>query len=130
MRRCAQRWTSRAKFIPRNFHHRQSIALRFGDGAGPHKNRKWKNKMLNKLLAAAAMAAIAYAACPANAKGGGGCSGGNLTKTEAMIEAMADGEAKIPAQKEVALAQDAMLGGKMGVCAAHLNKAMHAGAAK
>ena len=86
--------------------------------------------MLNKLLAAAAVAAFAYATCPANAKGGGGCSGGNLTKTESMIESMADGDAKIAAQKEMAMAQEAMLGGKMGVCAAHLNKAMHAAPAK
>jgi hypothetical protein len=97
-----------------------------GTDAGPHKNRKWKNKMLKKLLAAAAVAAIAYATCPANAKGGGGCSGDNLTKVEARIEAMADGDAKFAAQKEIAQAQDAMLGGKMGACAAHLNKAMSA----
>jgi hypothetical protein len=59
-----------------------------------------------------------------------GCSGENLSKTESMIEAMADGGGKIMAQKEVAQAQDAMLNGKMGVCAAHLTKAMHAGMAK
>ena len=77
------------------------------------------------------MAAIAYATCPANAaKAGASSSGGNLTKTEATIEAMADGDAKFAAQKEVAMAQDAMLGGKMGACAAHLGKAMHAGMAK
>ena len=39
---------------------------------------------------------------------------------------MADGEAKVAAQKEMALAQDAMLGGKMGACAAHLGKAIQA----
>jgi hypothetical protein len=100
--------------------------VRIGNDAGLHKNRKWKNKMLNKLLAATAMAAIAYATCPANAKGGGGCSGDNLTKVEAKIEAMADGDAKFAAQKEISAAQDAMLGGKMGACAAHLNKAMSA----
>ena len=55
-----------------------------------------------------------------------GCSGANLTKTESMIEAMADGEGKIAAQKEMALAQDAMLSGKMGACGMHLSKAMHA----
>ena len=47
----------------------------------------------------------------------GGCSGENLAKAESTIEAMADGEGKIAAQKEVAQAQDAMLGGKMGACA-------------
>ena len=87
--------------------------------------------MLKKLLAAAAVAAIAYAASPANAaKVSAGCSGENLSKTESMVEAMADGDAKIAAQKEMAAAQDAMLAGKMGVCAAHLSKAMHVGGAK
>jgi hypothetical protein len=87
--------------------------------------------MLNKLLAATAMAAIAYATCPANAaKVGAGCSGENLTKAETMIENMADGEGKIAAQKEISLAQDSMLSGKMGACASHLGKAMHVGMAK
>jgi hypothetical protein len=59
--------------------------------------------MLNKLFAAAAMAAIAYAVVPANAaRMSAGCSGANLTKAESSIEAMADGEGKIAAQKEVA----------------------------
>jgi hypothetical protein len=87
--------------------------------------------MLKRLIGAAAIAAIAYAVVPANAaKVSAGCSGENLSKTESMIEAMADGEGKITAQKEVAQAQDAMLNGKMGACAAHLTKAMHAGMAK
>jgi len=87
--------------------------------------------MLNKLIAAAAMAAIAYAVVPANAaRVGAGCSGSNLEKTETAIEAMADGEGKIAAQKEIALAQDAMLSGKMGACGMHLSKAMHMGMAK
>ena len=87
--------------------------------------------MLNKLLAATAMAAIAYAVVPANAaKVNAGCSGDNLSKTETMIENMADGEGKIAAQKEIAAAQDAMLNGKMSACASHLSKAMHVGTAK
>ena len=87
--------------------------------------------MLHKLLAAAAMAAIAYAVVPANAaKPSAGCSGPNLTQTETMVEAMADGEGKFAAQKEIAMAQDAMLSGKMGACGMHLSKAMHAGMAK
>ena len=71
------------------------------------------------------MAAVVFVVVPADAARMGGCSGENLGKTESMIEAMADGPGKMTAQKEVALAQDAMLTGKMGVCAAHLNKAMH-----
>lgn len=89
-----------------------------------------ESNMINKLLGAAAIAAVAYAVVPANAARMAGCSGENLSKTETMIETMADGEGKIMAQKEVAQAQDAMLNGKMGACAAHLSKAMHAGMAK
>jgi hypothetical protein len=84
--------------------------------------------MINKLLGAAAMAAVAYAVVPASAAKMEGCSGGNLTKTESIIETMADGEGKMMAQKEIAQAQDAMLNGKMGACAMHLSKAMHVGA--
>ena len=87
--------------------------------------------MLNKLLAAAVMAAIAYAVVPANAaRVSAGCSGENLAKTESMVEAMADGDSKFAAQKEIALAQDSMLSGKMGACGMHLSKAMHTGMAK
>jgi hypothetical protein len=81
--------------------------------------------MINKLLGAAAIAAVVLAVAPASAASMGGCSGGNLTKTESAIEAMHDGDGKWAAQKEVALAQAAMLDGKMGVCGAHLSKAMH-----
>jgi len=56
-----------------------------------------------------------------------GCSGENLSKTESMIETMADGQGKIMAQREVAQAQEALIGGKMGACAAHLTKAMPVG---
>jgi hypothetical protein len=85
--------------------------------------------MLNKLLGAAAMAAVVCAVVPAFAAGGG-CSGENLTKTETAVDAMADGESRMAAQKEIALAQEAMLAGKMGVCGAHLNKALRTSAMK
>ena len=87
--------------------------------------------MLNKLLAATAIAALAYAVSPADAaRVKAACSGDNLSKTETMIETMADGGGKTAAQKEIAAAQDAMLSGKAGVCAAHLSKAMQSGAVK
>jgi hypothetical protein len=87
--------------------------------------------MLNKLLRAAAIAAVVFAVVPANAaKMDAGCSGPNLAKTESVLDTMADGEGKIMAQKEIALAQDAMLNGKMGACGMHLSKAMHAEMAK
>ena len=87
--------------------------------------------MLNKFVAAAAVAVLAYAVTPADAaRVKAGCSGDNLSKTETMIENMADGEGKIAAQKEIAAAQDALLSGKAGACASHLSKAMHVGTAK
>ena len=63
---------------------------------------------------------------PASAASMAGCSSVNLEKTETAIEAMADGDGKWAAEKEVAMAQSAMLDGKMGACAAYLSKAMHA----
>ena len=86
--------------------------------------------MSNKLLGAAAVAALILAVAPASAAKMGGCSGENLSKTESMIDTMADGEGKMMAQKEVSQAQEALLSGKMGACAAHLSKAMNAGASK
>jgi cytochrome c oxidase assembly protein Cox11 len=83
--------------------------------------------MFKKLLGAAAMAAVAYAVVPAYAAKMAGCSGENLEKTESATEAMADGAGKTAAQKEVAQANEALLGGKMGACAMHLSRAMHAG---
>ena len=88
--------------------------------------------MLNKLLGAAAMAAVALVVVPAHAAkmAAVGCSGDNQMKAETTVESMPDGDGKIMAQKEVAMAQDAMLSGKMGACGMHLTKAMHAGMAK
>jgi hypothetical protein len=85
-----------------------------------------ESNMIKKLLGAAAMAAVMYSTVPASAASMGGCSGEDLTKSESMVEAMADGDGKATAQKEVAMAQTAMLDGKMGACAVHLNKAMRA----
>jgi hypothetical protein len=76
------------------------------------------------------MAAVILAVAPASAASMGGCNGGNLTKTESMVEAMADGDGKWVAEKEIAMAQTAMLDGKMGACGMHLSKAMHAGMMK
>ena len=61
------------------------------------------------------MAAVAaYIVVPASGAKMAGCSGENMMKTESMIDAMADGEGKITAQKEIALAQTAMLDGQDG----------------
>ena len=77
------------------------------------------------------MAAVILAVAPASAAHmSAGCSGSNFSKTETMIETMAEGEGKMMAQKEIAAAQTAMLDGKMGACSMHLSKAMHAGMGK
>jgi hypothetical protein len=73
------------------------------------------------------MAAMIYPTVPASAANVAGCNGGNLEKTESAVEVMADGAGKIVAQREIAQAQDAMLGGRMGACAMHLSRAVHAG---
>ncbi|MCA6098957.1 hypothetical protein QA639_22145 [Bradyrhizobium pachyrhizi] len=90
--------------------------------------------MIKTLIAAATVAAVAYAVAPAQAAhrhhAGLGCSGANLGKTEAAVEAMADNEVKFAAEKEVSLAQDAMLNNKWGACGAHLSKAAEASTAK
>lgn len=87
--------------------------------------------MIKTLIGAAAMAAFAFAVVPAQAAHMGmGCSGPNLTKTESAVEAMADTPVKFDAEKEVSLAQGAMLDGKMGACGMHLSKAAHAAMAK
>jgi hypothetical protein len=93
---------------------------------------KWGNNMIKKLLAAATVAAASYAFVPAQAAKmhSVGCSGPNLTKTESSVEAMADGPTKMEAQKEIAMAQDSMLNGKMGACGSHLGKAMNDASAK
>ena len=83
--------------------------------------------MINKLLGAAAMAAMIYPTVPASAANLAGCSGDNLAKTESSVENMADGPAKFGAQREIAQAQDALLSRKMGACAMHLSRAMHGG---
>jgi len=87
--------------------------------------------MAKRLFGAAIVAAVLAVALPAHAaKTSAACSSANLEKTETMIENMADGDGKLSAQKEVALAQDSLLNGKMGACGQHLSRAMHAGMGK
>jgi hypothetical protein len=85
--------------------------------------------MINKLLGAAAMAAVILAVAPASAAKiakVAGCSGPNLEKAQTTLDAIPDGDSKLAAEKEIVQAQDALLAGKMGVCAVHLSKAMQA----
>jgi hypothetical protein len=88
--------------------------------------------MINKLLGAAATAAIVvFAVAPASAaKHAMGCGGENQANVENMVEAMADGDNKTMARKEIVEAQNALLSGQMGACSMHLAKAEHMGAMK
>lgn len=88
--------------------------------------------MMKKLLGVAALAAVVLAVAPASAARMHvqGCSGPNMMKTESSVEAMADGDAKWSAYKEMTDAQTALLDGKMNVCAAHLTKASQVSASK
>jgi hypothetical protein len=123
-----------ASIISRRIHSaraRSSATIRrteFGNNVDSA-SRRGRN-MTNHMFGAAVLAAVVSIAIPAHAAKMGGCSSPNLEKTEAMIENMADGDGKMTAQKEVALAQDALLNGKMGACGMHLNKAVHAGMGK
>ncbi|WP_240535769.1 hypothetical protein [Bradyrhizobium sp. STM 3809] len=87
-----------------------------------------KSKLLGAALITAAM--IGFGPAQAARMHAAGCSGANLEKTETAIEAMADGDARFMAQREIAAAQDALLSGKMGACSMHLTKAMQAGMMK
>jgi hypothetical protein len=51
-------------------------------------------------------------------------------KAESTVDSMPDGDGKMMAQKEMAMAQEALLSGKIGACGMHLGKAMHAGMTK
>ena len=73
------------------------------------------------------MVAVACAVVPASAAGMGGCSGANLEKTQNTVDAMADGDGKWMAEKEIAMAQTAMLDGKMGACGMNQVKRMACG---
>jgi hypothetical protein len=85
--------------------------------------------MINKLLGAAAMAAVVFAVAPASAAHLG-CSGPNLAKTESSIEVMPDSNNKWLAEKEITAAQTALLDNKWGACSVHLSKAANAVASK
>ena len=69
-----------------------------------------ESNMLNKLLGAAAMAAVALVVVPAHAAkmAAVGCSGDSQMKAEATVDSMADGDGKIMAQKEMAMAQGSL----------------------
>jgi hypothetical protein len=129
MRLCIARLSHlcRANFIPQLSVNRRLIVSQIPTMTPGLCETQKESNMIKKLLGAAAMAAMIYPTVPASAAHVAGCSGGNLEQTESAVEVMADGPGKIVAQREIAQAQDALLGGKMGACAMHLSRAMHPG---
>ena len=92
-----------------------------------------RNIVRNLVLPAAALAAIAFATSPASAAKmrAVGCSSDSIAKAEATVDAMADTDAnKQMGLKEMTDANEALVSGKMGECAMHLNKVMHMPPAK
>jgi hypothetical protein len=87
-----------------------------------------ESNMINKLLGAAAMAAVVvFAVAPASAakRAIGGCGGDYMMNVDNQVESMADGDAKTTARKEVVAAQSAMLDGHMAACGMHMKQAEH-----
>jgi hypothetical protein len=93
-----------------------------------------KKIVRNLVLPTAAIAAIAFAAAPASAAkvhAMTGCSGDSIAKAEATVDAMPDTDTnKQTGYKEMTDANEALVSGKMGECAMHLNKVMHITPAK
>jgi len=92
-----------------------------------------KNIFKHLVLPAAAIAAIAFTALPTSAAKmhAAGCSSDNIAKAEAVVDAMPDTDAnKQMGFKEMTNANEALVGGKMGECAVHLNKVLHMTPAK
>jgi len=93
-----------------------------------------KNIFRQLVLPAAAIAAIAFTTLPASAAkmhAAAGCSSDNIAKAEAIVDGLPDTDTnKQTGYKEMTDANEALVGGKMGECAAHLSKVMHMTPAK
>jgi hypothetical protein len=77
--------------------------------------------MNSGLFAVAAASAVLMMVEPASAATMGGCSSANLTKTQTMVEKMADGPQKAMMEREVGMANDAIAKGNMRACAMHIS---------
>ncbi len=92
-----------------------------------------RNIARNLVLPAAALGAIAFTTSLASAAKmrAVGCSSDSIAKAEATVDAMPDTDSnKQTGYKEMTDANKALVSGKMGECAMHLNKVMHMTPAK
>jgi hypothetical protein len=92
-----------------------------------------KNVFQNLVLSAAALAIIVFAVAPASAAKvkAVGCSADSIAKAASIVDGLPDTDAnKLVGHKEMTDANQALVNGKMGECAMHVNKVMHMGMTK
>ncbi len=86
--------------------------------------------MISKLVSAAAIAALIFAAAPASAMKMASCNQKNMDKADAMLMKMPDGENKMMGMQEMTSAKSSMSQKDMAGCQDHMNKAMKMGMMK
>ena len=86
--------------------------------------------MISKMVGATVVAAMMFAAVPASAMEMASCTQKNMTKTDAMLMKMPDGENKTMGMQEMNSAKSSMSQKDMAGCADHMNKAMKMGMMK
>jgi hypothetical protein len=86
--------------------------------------------MISKVVSAAAIAVLIFAAAPASAMKMASCNQKNMDKTDAMLMKMPDGENKTDGMQEMTSAKSSMSQKDMAGCKDHMNKAMKMGMMK
>ena len=86
--------------------------------------------MISKMVSAATIAALLFAAAPASAMKMASCNQKNMDKANAMLTKMPDGENKTMGMQEMTSAKSSMSQKDMAGCQDHLNKAMEMGVMK
>ena len=86
--------------------------------------------MISKVVSAAAVAALIFAAGPASAMKMASCNQKNMDKADAMLMKMPDGENKMMGMQEMTSAKSSMSQKDMAGCKEHMNKAMEMGLMK
>ena len=86
--------------------------------------------MISKVVSAAAIAALIFAAAPASAMKMASCNQKNMDKADAILMKMPDGENKMMGMQEMTSAKSSMSQKDMAGCKEHMNKAMEMGMMK
>src|SRR6267142_2654463 len=80
--------------------------------------------MISKVVSAAAIAALIFAAAPASAMKMASCNQKSMDKADAMLMKMPDGENKMMGMQEMTSAKSSMSQKDMAGCKEHMNKAI------